>query len=259
MQNLIVASSRGIHLGKHLKSENTCIKFESGGKIRNLTTAAVNHIKTQQVDFVYFVAGLPDITTKLTKDFYLNGEKCRYEEIIFTEDPTATIHRVQNIIRDAETKIKAVNAIPVFTTITPCNINRYNHHRLEKHFTSHLEYFQDYSHQQERLHTAIATINQIIHLVNSQNEVVTPKLAQLVTYKRRGHWRYRYGRLYDGTHATPKLNKKWAKILDKIIAKNISKAQTSIENTTLPDTPEVLAYFDSSEIDTDSESDCSEN
>ena len=249
MNNIIVASSRGKNLTS-LKDEYTELYYKGGGKYHHLSSEAIRRIKskqdTQNKTFVYFLAGLPDVTRKINRDYFMNGCLRHYEEVIFKEEPTSAANRVIKAIKTAETTIKTHNAIPVFCTIIPCTLDTWNHHRLNNHVTTHLLHFSDYTRMQENLHTTIHLINQQIHVINSSKNVITPRISKEVTYKRGGHWRYRYGRLWDGTHATEKLNKKICEILKLAIEKNISK---HFDNNLIR--PDILSDTDSSDSDSD--------
>ena len=249
MNNIIVASSRGKKLTS-LKDEYTELYYKGGGKFHHLTSEALRLIKGRQdlhdKTYVYFVAGLPDVTRKINRDYFMNGNLRHYEEVIFKEEPTSAANRVIEAIQRAETTIKQHNAIPVFSTIIPCTLDIWNHHRLNTHVTTHLLHFSDYKHMQENLHTTIHLINQRIHVINSHNNVITPRISKTVTYKRGGHWRYRYGRLWDGTHATDKLNIKICEILKLAIEKNSSKY---FENSHIR--PDILSDTESSDSDSD--------
>ena len=227
MQTIIVGSSRGGCLTK-LADRNTRVITKRGGKILDLTELAIKAIKEKPADFVYFAAGLPDTTERLQKKFRLDNKNQKYEEFIFNEDPHLAEHRVTQIIRKAEQLIINQNAIPVFSTITPFSIDHWNHHRLRNHYTSHLTYFESYPQQQDHLHTAINAININIRNINRSNRVLTPKPSSLIAYKRRGHWRYRYGKLGDGTHTNNKTKAKWVKIYKETIEKNNNNLATRI-------------------------------
>ena len=225
MQILIVGSSRGTCL-KKLTDYNTRVISKPGGKILELANIASVALDERPADFVYFVAGLPDVSSKRSKTFYLASGRHRYEEFVFREDPQQAEDRVTAIIREAETKIKNKNSIPVFSTITPFDISHWNHHRLQDNFTSHLLNFNSYPDQQENLHTAINSININIRQINRANLVITPKPSQLIAYRRHGHWRYRYGKLTDGTHINTKIKAKWLKHYRETIEKNSNNLAT---------------------------------
>ena len=118
----------------------------------------------------------------------------------------------------------------MFATITPSSIQTWNRHRLQEHSTSHLLHFNDYDIMQENLETTIELLNKTIHSINSSNKVVTPKLAQPIMYKRKGQWRFRYGKLTDGVHANAKINKAWINIMDEVLDKNLNKSTKVEEN-----------------------------
>ena len=227
MQTIIVGSSRSGCLNE-LADRNTRVITKGGGKILDLAQLAIEAIAEKPADFVYFVAGLPDTTSRLQRKFRLLNTKQKYEEFVFTEDPHLAELRVTGIIQKAEEIITSKNAIPVFSTITPFSIDHWNHHRLRKHYTSYLTYFNNYPQQQEHLHTAINAININIRNINRANSVLTPKPSSLIAYKRRGHWRYRYGKLGDGTHTNIKIKAKWVKIYKETIEKNNNNLATRI-------------------------------
>ena len=247
MQNLIVTSSRGkslVDLGKDPKNR---ILIKSGGRIKPLTKAAVKILKKDPAPYVYFVAGLPDISRKVSHTFRIGQETHLYQEFIFTESINQAINRTKSIIRKAESNIKEQHSTPVFCTITPFSIKTWNHHRLANHHTSHLLHFNDYDRQQENLHQVIIAINRFIHFINRQNGVLTPRLASIISYKRGRVWRYRYGKLWDGTHVNQNVAKKWKELLSEAFEKN---TVSHIHNQ-LPDIP-------SPDSDSDSDSDKSE-
>ena len=105
---------------------------------------------------------------------------------------------VEKIIRSSASRIKQLNAILIFATITPMSIQTWNKHRLHAHRTSHLNHFHHYQNMQDTIEEATLAIITTIHSINSSNKVITPKLAQEIIYKRHGHLRTRYGKLPDG-------------------------------------------------------------
>merc|ERR1712082_24597 len=78
-----------------------------------------------------------------------------------------------------------------------------------------LLHFKTYRQQQENLHLAINTIN-----INRANKVLTPKPSSIIAYRRHGHWKYRYGKLGDGTHTYQKVKAQWVKHYRVTIEKN---------------------------------------
>ena len=224
MMNIIVATSRGRGLSALEQRQDTVMSITPGGETEDLVQTAIKELeKLQPADTphrVYFVSGLPDVTTKLKRRFYLHGKLRKYQEVIFPESPTEAHDRVMGLICQAEADIRRHHAIPVFTTITPSSLIKWNLHRLHGQFTTHLNYRGQYHHMQDNLHKAVQELNRSIHILNSSNGVVTPKLAQHIMYTRRGHWRYRYGKLVDGVHGTKKTNEAWTKIMTDVMDKN---------------------------------------
>lgn len=219
--NIIVCSSRGKSLRSLNKREDTVVRVVPGGRIGQLVDIAkeeLNKILTKpNPKFVYFVAGLPDTTTKIYEEFWMNDELHAYEEVIFSNTPENII----GIINSAAQDILAENAIPIFSTIVPCHLSIWNHTRLSQHKTSHLLHYKNYDLMQEQQLETIREINSYILHINSQNRVATPKLAKPVYYRRGNSWRFRFGKLADGVHATDKLKKVWHKTVNKILNRNL--------------------------------------
>ena len=70
-------------------SDSTQLIFTPEGKFKDLALKASNLVQSSPVKFVYFVAGLSDITTKLT-------------EVIFTRDRSIVVNDVVAQIRETE-------------------------------------------------------------------------------------------------------------------------------------------------------------
>ena len=127
---------------------------------------------------------------------------------------------VEKIIRSSASRIKQLNAIPIFATITPMSIQTWNKHRLHAHRTSHLNHFHHYQNIQDTIEEATLAINTTIHSINSSNKVITLKLAQEIIYYRHGHLRTRYGKLPDGVHPNQKVLSSWTQTMKTIINRN---------------------------------------
>jgi hypothetical protein len=170
---------------------------------------------------IYFVAGLPDVTTM--------ERESSYQEVIFMENDEEADKRLEDIYSKATAEILKLDAIPIFTTIAPCSIEKWNYTRLEQRKTSHLLHFSHYLDMQMNLIKAIHRINKTIIAINSTHKMYTPRLAKQITYMQGGRRktpRVRYGRLTDGVHPNRETCLKWKEELQKARAINRNHPKT---------------------------------
>ena len=196
--------------------------FIPGGKFAKVTEAAVDIVNKLRPHrelwpvVVYMVCGMTDSTTRIV-DFY---DRVKYEEVICTEAPTTTAHRViQEIEASAQDLVRA-GAIPVFATTAPMSFSDWNHWCLnEGKRTSHLLHFKQYAEMQELHNAAIANINSHIVARNSYNGVATPHLGSQILSKRgQGlSYRFRHNRLRDGCHPDIPTTHKWVEEMISVI------------------------------------------
>ena len=209
-----------------------------GEETEYITDRAIHIIKSSHSSpnepiFIYFITGLPGLTTKKKKNFRITYRRHQYQEIIINESATEIHRRVEKIFRESAARILKQNAIPIFATITPRSIQTWNKHRLQVHRTSHLNYFHQYQKMQDTIEAATLEINKTIHNINSTNKVHTLKLAQDIIYHRHGHLRT-HGKLPDGVHPNKNIITSWTKKMKEIINRNI---QAHPQTPTLPPPP----------------------
>ena len=153
------------------------------------------------------MAGLPDITAKL---------KCydtRYEEVIFRETIPSAVDRVLAEIRKAEAAVWRMGAIPVFCTVAPMSLLKWNSKRLRNRVTTQLKYPRYYTPMQRALEEATFMINEGIHAINRSNNVRSPRVGEsILSTKNRRRQRpvFRRSKLEDGVHPTPFALLEWA-------------------------------------------------
>ena len=221
--DLIMATSRGAgiapHIQNHHLSRPIIVDTHKGAFISSLADIACNILEDSPFNpsnppYIYFVAGLPDITHK--------EQGPHYQEFIFIESPQEAVDRVMTIISNAQIQILNANAIPIFATIAPMSLQTWNFERLHQHKTSYLLHSHQYEDMQELLIDTTIEINkQIIEIHNVLN-MHTPKLGEEIIHKpsaKRSH-RTRYGRLVDGVHLCPESNLAWAETLLDTINRN---------------------------------------
>ena len=121
---------------------------------------------------VYFVAGMPDCTTMIRQP--------GYQEVIFTGHPQDKVTAVLHTIMQTEAAVQNAGATPVFCTIAPMSFKKWNNKRLGQGKTRELRYTHMYQDWQRRLNHTIATLNEHIHRINSNNSVQTPRLAESI-------------------------------------------------------------------------------
>ena len=165
------------------------------------------------------MGGIPDVTEKLKSKYYAY----KYTETIYVEDPEITVSRFKDNLLNCADSIKSLGAIPVFCTITRCNINDYNNSLLQKGSTSILYHQDHYSDMQEVLNQVIDKINSIIKETNQSNHLSTPHCHSAITKRRgtKGGYRiYAWELLRDGVHGTEKTLQAWADSLSAAIKCN---------------------------------------
>jgi hypothetical protein len=121
---------------------------------------------------VYFIAGLPDVTTM--------EREPGYQEVIFMENEEEAEKRLEVKYSKATIDIIVMNAIPIFSTISPCSQEKWNNTRLQKGKTTHLLPFNQYNDMQCIL--IINRINKTIISINNTSNTYTPRLAKQITY-----------------------------------------------------------------------------
>ena len=258
--NIVVATSRGKGLHPLESLRNTIVYYRGGAEIVTLADKAVDilaDIHTTSMagpNFVYFVAGLPDVTTRTKRSFRLADRVHKYEEVTFREKPHIACTRVMREYRKAEKTIIDNGAIPVFCTITPSSLYTWNHTRLSQGKTSHLEAYKEYDVMQKALIETISRINREICSINIRNNVATPKLDRAVIVRRpRGNanTHIRYDKLPDGVHLNKKLVKSWLGTLERVLKRN----QDKYEEPTSAQAQSCQVFSEDSDSETDTKRD----
>ena len=233
--DLIMCTSRGRGLEEAMLTLpenpllNTHFIVRPGAQIRRLADEAHDIILKSPISshciIVYFIAGLCDITQKISDH--------HYQEIIFNDSFPEAPTRIMPLFTAASNTILNTGATPCFTTITPMHLQTWNTHRLNTHRTNYLLHHQHYDSMQSNLIKATAEINQHITEINITNNIQTPRLAQHTLYKPGAHsttHRFRYHLLPDGVHLNNNLKQKWAQTLAETISINrINSSPASIQ------------------------------
>lgn len=233
--NIIVATSRGVGLADRLADINTKVYVHPGGKLSEMTDKIVKSLtppgSPSTKTHIYFVSGIPDITTRIQEHPY-------HQEIVYTENPIDTFNRIKAGIINANNKILSAGAIPIFCTIPSTKILKYNNFRLQKRRTNRLYYKDNYSIMQRKLESALDLINEEITAINVANDMSTPYLHVIIKKgtgtKEDRKYTYYYNKLYDGVHATDKTKKSWATTIRQAIKKNRPTLEEEEEEISSP-------------------------
>ena len=165
--DLIMATSRG----KGLSGEfdvlpdnpliNPIFSIHPGRSLSFLTDKAIEIITNSPYPthtiHVYFIAGLIDLSEKITD--------IHYKEIICNDSYIDSYHNMQNILDNTQAIITNMGATPCFATITSMHIDTWNHNCLQ---TNHTRYLLHYKHfdSMEGNHTkATVLTNQYLTLL----------------------------------------------------------------------------------------------
>ena len=193
---LLVASSSGRNIGDHLHNPILHISirthFKKSASYNTLTNMAssiiqpsINNVCPSQPIHVYFLAGLPKITS------FDHSKDWKYQEVVFWETAQEACNRVVADIEEAESTVLGLGAIPCFCTVPPMSLRAWNTTRLHQRKTTHLKHSQHYlgpssehpdytQNMQVELENATTLINQKIYKINENNEIYTPKIAEQI-------------------------------------------------------------------------------
>ena len=204
-----------------------------GAKLNTLVNEAVREIistKRSEPDtimVVYLIAGIPDITERVCRAARRStySWSAKYEEVLFTQNPADACNAYLDKILAASSRISEAGGIPVFCTVAPMSLQKWNTQRLKKRVTGRLLHQHRYGLQQANLDKAILLINDCIQSVNMFNGVATPRLSQEIIKGSplNGRVRRFYGRMIDGCHVNDKVAFNWANTLHHIMERNIQK------------------------------------
>ena len=223
--DLIVASSRGKGLKTHLINRLPGLKvpfkvtFRGGAGYWRMASMAEEEIgkasHSPHITHVYFFGGMCEVTEVLSDD-------CDWQECIFRGTVEGATANALAAIMDAETRVRKVGALPVFCTIVPLSLKLWNEHRLRKGCTTHLKYTSLYPKMQRNLELTIQRINTHIHRINSQNNMLTPMIAEELFKSPQANRRskLRTSQFYDGCHVNPFVKLYWAEEILRASIKN---------------------------------------
>ena len=134
--NVLIATSRGKGIAGRLpKGVIDHAEVCSGAKLKSLSAkipAIVNPLsKIGLPTFVYVLGGSNDITEKITS----TNPHYWYTEVIFVKEKDSVVSDVKKSIDECARTIKKAGGIPVFCTITDCNLQHYNDYCLGQGYT----------------------------------------------------------------------------------------------------------------------------
>jgi hypothetical protein len=219
--NYIVSTSRGRKLQTSLTNATTGMCVLPGAKLTTLLATAKTVIRTSNTKgnkpgHMYFLAGVPDLTTKLRGP--------NYQEVIFMGSPPDTVPGYEEQLTKASQDIKVLGWKPVFCPIIPMALKDWN----APCRTSYLIHYHHYEDMQALLEKTIIAINHIIQAINKSNRVHTPNIQSNIIKMDHGRTKFMYNRLLDGCHPNDAAADKWVQILEQSISINDSRGITPI-------------------------------
>ena len=125
------------------------------------------------------MAGLPDITS------WEHSDDWSYQEVVFTEETQDAVNRVLGEIRKAEAAVWKMGAIPVFCTVAPMSLLKWNLRRLSQGRTNGLKHRHIYPFMQRYLVEATFMLNKCIHDLNSANGLRSPRIGEFVLKRKK--------------------------------------------------------------------------
>jgi hypothetical protein len=128
------------------------VHVKPGGKLNNLCQVAISRIgKDMCNQFIYFIAGIPDICSMRRTKYRYH----RYEES-FLELEIDHVSNMKACILDTERQIKELGEKVVFATIATSSFREWNFHRFSINKTDVL--YEDYDEMQDQLHSVLREI-----------------------------------------------------------------------------------------------------
>ena len=203
---------------------------------RNMEDMITDVILSHQIrgrptnSFAYIVGGYVDITFRekdrnyCVRD-YVNNTRTyyRYEEVTYEEQINESYEKAIYRYAHASNRLKHEGIRPVFATIPPSCLEKWNDYRLYFGNTDFLLHHSQYDNMQQGLMEAIIKINGFICKLNALHHVYTPYLAGTVVKTHAADGRnpvLQRHKLFDGVHADDLLIEEWAGKIKKSINKN---------------------------------------
>ena len=198
--------------------------FSGGGTISQIKDDAcknINHYKRKYHDIhVYFLVGIPDITTIVKRG--------AYQETILVPSKEELTMTFNEKILDLTSVVKKAASRVCLCKIAPMDIEKWNKHRLYKKKRTHLKHQANYKEMQNTLDEAIIQINKFIVEINITNHMITPFIADTVFTKKKGSRNKKfYSKLPDGLHPGEDLCTKWGEQIAQRIDANLSVSMSA--------------------------------
>ncbi len=206
----VYATSRGAGLDLGDRAE---VIVRKGAKIHELVDAA---LAWGQPHTAYIFGGLPDMVKKE------EDTRSGYQEFVMREPVDTCVQRVVAIYERASQLLKEAEIVPVFATVVPMDIGKWNCMRLRQGRTSRLVYQGEYIQQQARHEAACIEVAHRIRHLNAQANVITPYMASVVMKHRNRRYTFHYDVLVDGVHGKQQAQQQWSSLLCKAIERNLT-------------------------------------
>lgn len=196
MLTIVIADSRGRALDSFLDHDNILVSTNSGAKLYQLATRALDIISRHQPDVILLMGGINNLT--------ILDRHTRRVSLISTSRGVMINHLIHKI---NEAKALIMCAYPniklIIGGIAGMCINTYN--RLPGVATN-----------QWLLDDTITAINAYIRQLNRDSGVPHPRLTSKIHTWRHGRRRHVYKRLYDGLHPGDLILLSWARQIKRM-------------------------------------------
>ena len=228
MSNYLIfgATSRGANLYDFIQKQNPFpqiinpqVVVKRGGsinQIHNDITVKINTVGQEHVRCIIYIAGLCDMTKKVSHDFGT--------EICYFREKSNVCHIIQEY-QQIQRELQATNIPVMFSSIAPATIGKYIEFNLYKYDTRKQSYrlFKslytdtDIEMQQRNLVNDIRLIHDQIQALNVSNGMPNIRLDKPLQKtkifnkgsKSKKIFKFRYNDLYDGVHADDFLYQWW--------------------------------------------------
>lgn len=194
-----------------------------GGKLSVLTRKALEDVTAMQGtgrNLVYFMCGIPDITTRL--------KGVQYEEVVFRNSTQVYDNFHQDMLK-AVASLSKHNSKVVFIPMVSMNLKAWNEHRFKVRKTKELNYKNEYFKMQGELNTLVLEINRAMIELNTVNGLLTPFCNSIVNCRTSGRVQFKFYKLVDGVHPNDQVKQEWIKLINRVISINERKEKEEEE------------------------------
>lgn len=198
---LIVADSRGHHLGQHLHRSFVHLDYQlvwrNGLSLAQTPQQIIPIIRSTKPKLVILINGICDLTYIKTREPWTVAMR--------SPSVTSTVYEYMSRLDYVHSQLYQLSdelghkLMVIFSTLTGMDMRVYNKYPDELK-----------SPEQPMLDAAITAINRHIKALNRSMQIATPLLASEVHRRCRGRYRLAHAKLWDGCHPNQELCARWA-------------------------------------------------